>query len=187
MDPSDPEMFERTVEPALARLALWVRRRGAPRLRADFDEDDVLQEVLARAWRLFGGFELRGPDSAYRWLLSLADGVLADRARYLGAKGRAGVRHLESAHGPAGPAVDPPAPGTSVTRLAARREARRLVAAALEGLEPGQREVVERHLLGGQSLAEIARALGVTKNAVWERLRRGLVRLRAAVPAEVAP
>lgn len=44
-------------------------------------------------------------------------------------------------------------------------------------------DVAERHLLVGQSLAEIAQALGVQRNAVWERLHRGLGRVRAALDA----
>jgi RNA polymerase sigma factor (sigma-70 family) len=47
-----------------------------------------------------------------------------------------------------------------------------------------QREVVELHLLQGKSLAEVARLLGVSKNAVWERLQRGLERLREALGDE---
>lgn len=178
----DPAAFEATVEPALPRLALWVRRRGAALLGPDCDDEDVVQEVLVKAWRLFEGFEPRGPEAVFSWLAALAEGVLCDRSRYRAAKGRGEVRHLESRHGTDGAPADAPSTGTSITRLTQRREARRVVEAAIAALAPGQREVVELHLIDGQSLGEIARALGVTKNAVWERLRRGLVHVRDAVP-----
>ncbi len=185
--------FEAAIEPVVGRLALYVRHRGASVLGAEWDEDDLLQEALARAWRLFDRFEPHGPDGLFAWLRALADGVVADRVKYRRAKGRGGVRHLESLAGrPDGPGggaarapLEPAAPGTTVTRLAAQREARARVLAALDALAPQHREVVLRHLLAGETLAEVATALGVTKNAVWERLRRGLAALRAALPADL--
>lgn len=177
----DPEgSFQRTVEPHLGRLLLLARRRAAPVVGPDCDAEDVLQTALTTAWRLFPEFEDRGPEATFGWLAALLEGAVADRAKYRAAKGRGDVRHLESAHG----APPPAAIGTSITRLAARREARVRIEQALVGLEPGQRDVVWRHLVEGQTLADIARQDGVTKNAVWERLRRGLARLRAALPGD---
>jgi RNA polymerase sigma factor (sigma-70 family) len=172
--------FARTIEPHLGRLLLLARRRGAGVLGADCDAEDLLQTALVTAWRLFAEFEDRGPEATFGWLAALLEGSVADRVKYHAAKGRGAVRHLESAQG----APPPVSVGTSITRLAARREARGRLDAALLELEPGQREVVSRHVIEGQSLAEIARALGVTKNAVFERLHRGLKRLRAALPGD---
>ena len=43
--------------------------------------------------------------------------------------------------------------------------------------------VIERHLLNGATLGDIAEELGITKNAVWERVQRGLAHLREAMDA----
>lgn len=176
--------FETLVEPLLERLALRVRLRAGSIVGADAAEEDVVQTALATAWRLFPAHEHRGPQAFAAWLVAIVDHTIDDRVKYVRAKGRAGVRHVGTAHGDGAPpeAYDP---RTSVTRLAARRETRRRLDAALRALEPRQRDVVVRHLLDGQTLGEIAAALGVTKNAAWERLHRGLERLRALVDGEV--
>lgn len=180
-----PEAFEALILPHLERLALHVRRSASSVVGADCDEEDVVQTALATAWRLFPDLEPRGPEATWGWLRQLADHAVSDRVKYVRAKGRAGVRHAGTVAPEA--ALEPRDPTTSVTRLAARRDLRRRVDQVLRGLEPGQREVVVRHLLDGQTLAEIARGLGVTKNAAWERLHRGLLRLRGALDGEELP
>lgn len=174
----DSQAFGELIDPLAMRLLLFIRARGARLLGSDCDAEDVLQKVLLRAWELFPQFEYRGPESVYRWLTALARGTLSDRIKYLQAKGRGSVRHRESLPG-GGP--QPYDPATSVTKLAARRDELERVAKVLAVLEPKQRDVVERHLLGSQTLSEIAAELGISKNAVWERLHRGTARLRAAL------
>lgn len=175
---ADPRQdFEAAVEPHLERLALHVRRRAASVVGADCAEEDVVQATLVTAWRLWPEHDDRGAAALGAWLRALADGAIADRAKYRRAKGRDQVVRL-------GTDCQPYDPRTSITRLAARRDLRRRVDEALRALDAAQREVVERHLIDGQSLGEIAGALGVTKNAVWERLHRGLARVRAALDGE---
>jgi RNA polymerase sigma-70 factor, ECF subfamily len=177
-----PQSFEALVEPLLERLALHVRRRAASVVGADCAEEDLVQTTLTTAWRLFPEHDYRGPMAFWSWLLTIADHAIADRSKYRRAKGREEVSNIGTQAG-----REPYDPRTSITKLAARRDLRRKVDEVLRGLDAGQREVVERHLLQGQSLAEIARAVGVTKNAVWERLQGGLDRLRAALDGEALP
>lgn len=173
----DHEAFARLVDPLSVRLCLLIRRLGNGVLGPDQDAEDLLQVVLARAWNLLPSFEQRGVGSFHGWLVSLARGALSDRRKYLDAKGRGTVRHLESS---AGQATAAPAHlTTSISRAVSRREQAARAAAALAAL-PGQyREVVEPHLLEARSLRDIAAGLGITANAAWERLHRGLDVLRS--------
>lgn len=170
----DESAFQELLEPCRLRLASFVRRHAGRGRGGDADEDDLLQIALAEAWRRLPAFEDRGPESFFRWLVLIARHAITDRLKYLDAKGRTHGR------APGEPARWSQVPGdaTSVAGAAIRGESRRRLEHALEQLEPRQREVVARHLLEGDTLAEIATMLGITKNAVWERLHRGLAALR---------
>jgi RNA polymerase sigma factor (sigma-70 family) len=169
----DGAAFADVVAPLAGRLLCFIGWRGGQVLRADCDGEDVLQATLVKAWSLLPGLEYRGPEALYGWLVALAEGLILDRARYLQAKGRGDARHVESGGG-----VEPPAAVTSVASRAARRETRARLADALARLPEPQRAVVHQHLIEGRPLSAVADALGVTKNAVWERLQRALERLR---------
>jgi RNA polymerase sigma-70 factor, ECF subfamily len=58
------------------------------------------------------------------------------------------------------------------------RDARAIVSAAIDQLEPEQREVVVLKLVRGLSFNEVASHLGVTEGACKMRLRRALENLR---------
>ncbi len=55
------------------------------------------------------------------------------------------------------------------------------VARALAGLEPGERDVLERIVAGGQTVAGVSSELGVPAVEVRERARRALVRVGEAL------
>jgi RNA polymerase sigma factor (sigma-70 family) len=117
----------------------------------------------------------------YSWLVRMAENVVGDRVRYLAAKGRDGVRHIESE--PAGAnAREPFDTRTSIASLAARREEVDAMERALSELDPDLRESVMLHYLEGLSLSEAASRTGISKNAAWKRLRSGLQALRAGMP-----
>lgn len=172
----DAQAFGELVDPVTMRLLLFIRTRGRRLLGPDCDAEDVLQTVLVTAWQKMNSFEYRGAASFYGWLVAIARGVLGDRIKYLNAKGRQGVRHLESK-----PGVQAFDPGTSLTKLIARREEFERACVALARLEPKRRQVVERHLLEAESLSQIAQALGISKSTAWERLHQGMAELRATL------
>lgn len=161
-------------------LSLYARRAGRALPGATFDPDDVVQVTLEKAWRLLPRFELRGPGSFDRWLRALARGVIADRMKH--DRRGAGVRHVESV---VGDATALPSGATTASESAARRETLDHVEAALTDLPTAERVVVERHVLDACSLAEIGRELSLSKNAVFERLHRGLRRLRSALGTDL--
>jgi RNA polymerase sigma-70 factor (ECF subfamily) len=177
----DTQAFGELVDPIAMRLLLFIRTRGRRLLGSDCDAEDVLQTVLVTAWRKLGSFEYRGAGSFYGWLVAIARGALGDRIKYLKAKGRGGVGHVESK-----PGVEAFDPGTSLTKLIARKDEFERACRVLETLDPGQREVVERHLLEAETLSQIAGALGISKSTAWERLHKGMERLRAGLEGDAA-
>jgi len=168
----DPAAFARLVDPFVASIASQVRRVGRGLLRADADAEDLVQRVLAIAWRQLPSCEFNGARAFRGWLLQLTRNVVRDRVKYLRAKGRSRVGHS------AKQVEDVVAEMTSVPGRVVRKERQRQLRDALAELPDAQRSVVEQHLLGEKTLAQIAQALGISKNAVWERLQRGLLRLR---------
>lgn len=176
----DSAAFCELVERHEAPLLLFVARHAGYRVGPDCSADDIVQVVLARAWKLLPSIEFRGDRAFYAWLVALARAALQDRAKYLDAKNRGSVRQLDShSDGTAGGAPEPIAQQTSVSLRLSRREECERLSAALARLPDKYREVVERHVLEARSLSEIAGELGLTKNAVWERLHRAMARLRA--------
>lgn len=179
----DPVAYEGLIGRVSFRLLLHIRCLGGQRLRADFDAEDVLQTVLARAWMLLPDFEVRdGIGDFYRWVARMAENVVGDRVRYLAAKGRGGVKHLESEPVDSN-GREPFDTRTSIRSLAARREEVDRMEHVLSTLEPGLRETVMLRYLEGLSLAEVADRMGVSKSAAFKRLHTALEAMRAGMSA----
>lgn len=174
----DPLAFAKLVDPLRVRLSVFIRRTAHRVLGGDCDEEDLLQTVLAHAWRKLPSFEPQGPGSFYRWLVALARGSISDRVKYMQAKDRSRMSHLESKLDAGGKAYQPIDPATSIPGRLVRKEECEMVEKALASLDVKHREVVEKHLLEAMSLKEIAKDLGISKNAVFERLHRGMDRIR---------
>lgn len=124
--------------------------------------DDLVQEVVARALRFRGSFDDR---RALRpWLAKIALNVYLDhRARRL-------------REGPVeAPADRASEPDTSL-------EERELVAALLAKLPPVERDVLVRFHQGGESVREIAGALGLPEGTVKSHLHRARKRLAEERP-----
>jgi len=66
-------------------------------------------------------------------------------------------------------------------------ELRRDLDAALESLTPGQRQVVEMHLVGGLTFAEVAEARGCAAKTAKELYRRGRRKLMEALKDRYGP
>jgi RNA polymerase sigma-70 factor (ECF subfamily) len=173
----DGDAFSCLVEPILGRLLAFLRRIGPqPATAADADAEDLLQTTLSRVWRLLPRYRDQGPESFYRWLVAIAHHTAGDRRKYLVARRRLRLPEAFRATDSALAAVRDPA--TSIPRAAMHREQCARILAALAAVPEEQRRVVEMHLLEARSLSEIASTLALTKNAVWERLHRGLTSVR---------
>lgn len=173
----DEEAFADLFEPLGLRLKMFIRGRGGDLLGGDCSEEDVLQIVLARIWGLLGEFEYRGPAAFYGWVITITEHALSDRAKYLKAKGRREVKRLDTGVlRSLPPQVRRMA--TSISSRAARHEEVVRLSRAIDGLEPDLRAVIERQVVGTESLAETAEALGISKTTAWNRVQRGLEALR---------
>jgi RNA polymerase sigma-70 factor (ECF subfamily) len=150
--------LERELPALRAFLARLVRRSGGG------DADDLAQEALARALRYRQSYDPRRPRGP--WLRRAALRVfLAQRARQ-----REAPRGIEDgqdsvACGRAGPREE----------LSGREEVEHL----LERLAPLERELLLRFHRGGESVRELARALGLPAGTVRSHLHRARRKLAA--------
>ena len=150
-------------DPALARLI----EASQPRLRAFLlrlcgtDADDVLQETLAKVWRLRAGFN---PDAnGEAWLLQAAFRCFCDhRARRNREPGRADV----------GPTATP------APRSSCPAELRDEVRHRLAELAPIERSLLLGFHAEGLSLRELAERHGLALNTVKSHLHRARNRLQ---------
>lgn len=143
--------------------ALW---RYALRLTGDKElAQDVVQEALLRAWRHPDILE-QGTAASKAWLYAVARNFAIDEARSARARWEVG-----SASPPERARCD----HTDKTLDAW------LIADALSQLKPEHRVVIVRAYYRGESIPELAEALGVPPGTVKSRLHYGLRALRLAL------
>jgi RNA polymerase sigma-70 factor, ECF subfamily len=131
--------------------------RGAAKVRAYLSRhgiqgatlDDLCQDVLA---------------VAFLQKIEITDEWLCETARKLAANYRRLHRHEFEA-------LDPGAVDAAIVEPM-EPELRESVRRALDELDPADAELLVRHVLGGESLSELASELGITKNAVHVRVER---------------
>ena len=165
------------------RLERWVRDHGpavrgyllAMTARHDV-ADDLLQEVLRKAWQARDNYKETGQGRAY--LMRIADRLVIDRARRGGRE-----VHLEP---PAWQEVE----NEGVRRQGAsqspdanlrRTEAQQQLQAALKQLTAPQQRVLLLRYYGELSFAEIAESTGLPLGTALSHARRGLLALREAM------
>lgn len=168
----------------LARLVCVRTFRGRRRLAAGAaDLDDAVGDALLALCRAAAAFR---PDLGFRFG-TYAGRAVAHAASNLGR----GPRHRAWAPLPAGghdPADPAPGPEESAAELDRAESARRAVALLLSRLSGPQREAVELVYLRGVAQADAAASLGVTRQAINNRLREALRRMRRlARPLSVTP
>ena len=132
---------------------------------------EVAQDVYLAAWRDLG--RLREPTSFLPWLRQLtrnrARHVLRGQLRLRRRVATGHADHLLAA------AADPSP--SAVERLVAEEE-RAALAAAIGALPAGAREVVVLYYREGRSARQVAELLGMSEDAVKQRLSRARSRLR---------
>jgi RNA polymerase sigma-70 factor (ECF subfamily) len=165
------------------RLRRTVAVRLDPRLAPRVDPSDIVQEALADAAGHLDGYLRDPPLPFFPWLRQFAWERLVKAHRYHIQARRRSVTREEPMLLP-GESVQQLARlllagDTSPSRRIIRDERRAEVRAALEALDPRDREIlVMRHLEQLES-AEIAAVLGLSEGAVRTRQYRALLRLRA--------
>jgi RNA polymerase sigma-70 factor (ECF subfamily) len=151
--------MERFFERVRPRLAVWVSARLGGALRARVEAEDIVQEILLKAWEALPAFEDRGGNSFYSWLFTIAEHRIAEWSDRYKAKKRAPERE-EKAHSRIA------ALQTSPSMAAARREEGAGLWEAVKGLSPRYREILRLRRLEELSNEEAAARMKITsKNA----------------------
>jgi RNA polymerase sigma-70 factor (ECF subfamily) len=177
--------------PALGRLLelyrnylrLLARLQVGRRLRGKADPSDLVQEAFLAAQSAFPQFRGSSEAELVDWLRQILASKLVDLARrYLGTA-RRDVRleqqlaaNLEGSSQALGAAL--PAPSSSPSERAVRRERAVLLADAIKSLPDDYGEVIILRHLEGLSLAEVAARLGRSPDSVKKLWVRGIARLR---------
>lgn len=165
------------------RLKKMVTCRMDPRLAARVSPSDVVQEAMITAARDLDSYAQNRPMPFYPWLRRLAWNRLMDlQRRHLYRQKRAVGREEQAT-----PMTDQSlfelakrliGHGPSPSRAAQTRETRERLRAALDELEPTQREVLLLKYVEDMTLAEAAAVLDISVDAAKMRHLRAVQRLR---------
>lgn len=137
------------------------------------EAEEVVQETFVQVWRQAASYDAsRG--GAMAWIATIVRSRALDRLRTRTAADRAVARSEQEPDPPAAPA--PP-------ELAAQRELRAQVVAALAALPLEQRSAIELAYYEGLSHSEIAERLGDPLGTVKTRVRLGLAKLASVLGA----
>jgi RNA polymerase sigma-70 factor, ECF subfamily len=133
--------------------------------------EEVLLDVYMQVWRQAGQYDLkRGAPQA--WVVTIARSRAIDRLRT--------SRHEVKLKEPLDTANLASEPMDEI-EMVLDSERRRIVRAALDGLPPEQREIIELAYFSGFSQAEIALKLGQPLGTVKTRTRLAMMKLREAL------
>lgn len=162
----------------LPAMRAYVRAHMGPQLRAHESSSDLVQSVCRELLTHQERFQFPGEQQFLAWLYTTARRKISNRARDLGREKRDARREVgglgESALAELGAAY---AQVSSPSGRALRAEEIARLEAAIDQLQPEQREVVTLAHLAGLSRAEIAVQMGKTEEAVRSLLHRAKARL----------
>jgi RNA polymerase sigma-70 factor, ECF subfamily len=178
------ELFEQYRD----RLRRAVQLRLDPRLKGRIDPSDVIQEAYVEAQARFDDFRRDSGVSPFLWIrLITMQRLLILHRQHFQAKLR-DVRREIPLEAAAGPAVSSfhlasmiidtqPGPSQAASRAEQQRELER----ALDGIRPGDRDVLVLRHFEHLSNAEAAAVLGISVAAASRRYYRALQRLKEAL------
>jgi RNA polymerase sigma-70 factor, ECF subfamily len=172
---------------ALERERLWriIHFRLAEPLRGRLAPDDVLQEAFLAANQRLSHYAESPATSPFIWLRMIVNQTLIDLHRqHLGAEKRNAAREISLDGTPyvqttsASVAIQLVGVFTSPSRAAARADMLTLVQAAIEQMDPVDREILALRHFEELSNSEVAETLGIEQKAASIRYIRALRRLK---------
>jgi len=140
------------------------------------DAEDVVQETLLRAYRRLNRFESRSTFST--WLYRIAVNCSVDFSRK---RRHEDDRQVACEREADDPVLSVPSTDPSAERLMMSAEVREKVEATMNTLSEKERAAFVLRHFEGQSIEEIARALGVKANAAKNNIFRAVQKLRRAL------
>lgn len=170
------------------RLRRLVRLRMHPRLRGRLDASDVVQEAWVDVTKRYPGWVADPHMPLHLWIRFLtAQKLMEMHRRHLGAQCRDARLERRDATGPEASAVvlverlvgDTTSPSQAVHR----EEARAGLEAAVDAMDPIDREVLTLRHFEELTNDDVAEVLGITKAGASNRYVRALKRLKAAMEA----
>lgn len=174
----DQAAYERLFERFAGRLLLYVRLRLGSSLKAKLDPYDVLQETYLSAHRSFGDFELQDEHSFSHWLHRIARNRIHDLVDHFGAHKRKAPGVVEGS----GVIDRIRASQTGPSTAFARAEQEQQLERAMADLDDREREALLLRYFEGQSLEQIGKAQGCSRETVRTLLGHARVKLGAALP-----
>lgn len=162
-----------TIRPRLLRF-LTARMGNAA------DAEDVMQELWLRLERTDSGLVANGEAYLHKVTLNLANDLVRHRSR----SGARDAAWLETSAGDDADGLADPAP--SPEREVAGRHQLAKVSAAIAMLPERAGDVFRRHRLEGESHAQIAAALGISKSAVEKHMANAIRNLAEALSEQEA-
>jgi len=132
------------------------------------DAEDILEDVFIEVWQRPERYDA-SRSAPLSYLAVMARSRAIDRIRAKGRRADAHERHR---------ALEPPAEDKDAFDTAVAHEKRQRAWAAMDTLQPNEREVIEFFYWRGLTHAEIAAETGLPLGTVKTRIRRGLLRLR---------
>jgi RNA polymerase sigma-70 factor (ECF subfamily) len=161
-----PDELRAIYDAEVANIVNSLRRLGA----SSSDLEDLTQETFVRAFQQLPTFDRQRP--LRPWLFGIAFRVISEARRDRGRLRPVGqASEIETI-------TDP---GVSPERALELRQARELVLRTLEHLAPERRAVFVMYELNGDSMSEIAEALGIRLFTAYSRLRVARAQFTALV------
>lgn len=172
----DPEVWSNVIQAANpATLLVAIGWRLDPHLKQNLSAEDIWQETLLKAWQRRAEFVWQDISAFRRWLLTIAERLIADHRDHLHAQKRdvARERRIEQeGTSSSGPQLEPWS-STTPSRVASARELAAAIERVLAELPDEFREVIRLRLIENLPVQEIADRLGLGESAVRHRFRRG--------------
>lgn len=162
----------------LPRLRAFLHAQIDAEQRLQESVSDLVQSTCRELLQAGPDFEWQGEARFRSWLFTAALNKVRMRLRGQRTRKRRHVRDADA--DPAG-LVDVHGAAHSPSGEAIGREFGETMHRALDALDPDRREVIALARLGGLPIAEVARVMGRSENAVRTLLSRALVSLSAEI------
>ncbi len=168
-----PPDFDLFYEKYVERIYNYCLRRVGQTQEAE----DLASVIFTRAWSNRAAY--RGGSEA-AWLFKIAHNTVANHRRDRKPQVSLDVVVTNGGDYPAGPDED------MLDKLI-RQENRAELAALVQTLNPGQRELLALSVAGGLTAREVGEVLGKSEAAVWMAFHRIIRRLRATLANQAEP